>query len=220
VLPDRPTDRRRTGRPTQAEVAELEQRLRTTALEEFLDRGYDGTTMEAVARHAGITRRTLYARYPDKKTLFVDVITWARTRSAWDQPNFTVDFDDLPAALTAIARSAVARAIDPELVRLDRIVISERDRFPELVIFGRSNPLSPRMQVVMDLLRWHEQRGTIAVDDLELAAEQFLAMVSMMPARLAAVGVRRPPEEEERHIRHAVRLFVRGLSNQPPAATE
>lgn len=212
MVPDRLTDRRRTGRPTQAEVAEIEQRLRRAALEEFLQRGYDGATMEAIARRAGITRRTLYARYPDKRALFVDVITWARTRSAWDQPDFRVDFDDLATALTAIARSAVGRAIDPELVRLDRIVIAEWPRFPELVIFGRSHPMSPRMQTVMDLLRYHEAEGTITVDDVELAAEQFLAMVSMMPARLAAVGVRRPPEVEERHIQHAVSLFVRALS--------
>jgi AcrR family transcriptional regulator len=212
VAPDSTTDRRRTGRPTQAEVAELEEQLRHGALEEFLERGYDGTTMEAVARRAGITRRTLYARYPEKRSLFADVITWARTRSVWDQPDFKVDFEDLTGALTAIARSAVARAIDPGLVRLDRIVISEWDRFPELVIFGRFSPLSPRIQAVMDLLRRHEAAGAIVVEDLELAAEQFLAMVSMMPARLAAVGVRRPPEVEERHIQHAVRLFVRALS--------
>jgi AcrR family transcriptional regulator len=201
------------GRPTQAEVAELEERLKQAAVELFLARGYDGTSMEAVAGAAGITRRTLYSRYPDKRSLFVEVITWARTRQAWDQPDFTVDFSDLGAALTDIARSAVARALDPEIVRLDQIVISESNRFPELVIFG-SSPMSPRMETVMELLLHHQAAGDISVDDVELAAEQFLAMVSMMPARLAAVGVRRPPDEEERHIRHAVALFRRALRSE------
>jgi AcrR family transcriptional regulator len=213
VDPDRPIDRRRMGRPTQAEVAELEERLKQAAVDLFLARGYDGTSMEAVASAAGITRRTLYSRYPDKRSLFVEVITWARTRQAWDQPDFSVDFNDLGAALTDIARSAVARALDPEIVRLDQIVISEANRFPELVIFG-SAPMSPRMETVMELLLYHRAAGDISVDDVELAAEQFLAMVSMMPARLAAVGVRRPPEEEERHIQHAVALFRRALRKE------
>lgn len=204
-------DRRRTGRPTQAEVAELEERLQHAALEAFLDRGYDGTTIEAIASAAGITRRTLYARYPDKEALYVAVITRARTRLTWDQSDFTVDFSDLTEALTAIARSAVARAVNPEVVRLERIVMTESSRFPELVIFGRSTPLSPRMQTVMDLLRHHESTGAITVDDVELAAEQFLAMVSLMPARLAAVGVFRSGDAEERHIEHAVALFLRGV---------
>ena len=213
VGPDRPVDRRRMGRPTQAEVAELEERLKQAAVELFLARGYDGTSMEAVASAAGITRRTLYSRHPDKRSLFVEVITWARTRQAWDQPDFTIDFRDLGGALLDIARSAVARALDPEIVRLDQIVISEANRFPEMVIFG-STPMSPRMETVMELLDRHQAAGAISVDDIELAAEQFLAMVSMMPARLAAVGVRRPPEVEERHIQHAVGLFMRALRKE------
>jgi hypothetical protein len=140
------------------------------------------------------------------------VVTWARTRHPWLEPDFKVDPTDLHGALRSIARAAVARAIQPELVSLDRLVINEWRRFPELVIFGRSHPLSPRMQLVMDVLRWHQDRGQVAVDDLEIAAEQFLAMVSLMPARLAAVGVHRPPDVEQAHIEHAVNLFVRALT--------
>jgi AcrR family transcriptional regulator len=207
------TERRRMGRPTQTESLRLVERLREAALELFLDQGFDATTMDAVAQGAGITRRTLYARYPDKHALFVEVVTWARTRHPWLEPDFKVDLTDLRGALTAIARAAVARSVQPELVGLDRLVINEWRRFPELVIFGRSHPLSPRMQLVMDVLRWHEDRGHIRVDDLEITAEQFLAMVSMMPARLAAVGVHRPPDVEEAHIEHAVTLFIRGLTS-------
>ena len=70
----------RRGRPTQAEAKKLHQKLRTAAVATFVKYGYDGTTMEAIARAAGITRRTLYARYPDKRAVFVDVIPWALTR--------------------------------------------------------------------------------------------------------------------------------------------
>jgi TetR/AcrR family transcriptional repressor of mexJK operon len=49
------------------------------------------------------------------------------------------------------------------------------------------------------------------VPDPELAAEQFLAMVSAFPARLASFGIRRDPDDEERHIRHAVELFLTGI---------
>jgi TetR/AcrR family transcriptional repressor of mexJK operon len=205
-------DRRRLGRPTQLESLELDERLRQSALELFLAQGFDATTMDSVARKAGITRRTLYARYPDKRTLFVEVIGWARTRHPWVEPDFKVDVADLRGALTAMARAAVARAIEAELLLLDRLVMNEWRRFPDLVLFDGSKPLSPRAQLVMDVLRWHAQAGEIAVDDIEIAAEQFLAMVSMIPARLASVGVYRPPEVEEKHIQHAVSLFIRGLT--------
>lgn len=203
--------RRRSGRPTQSEVAELEERLREAALELFLDRGYDGTTMEAVATAAGITRRTLYARHPDKRALFVSVITQARERLAWDRPDFDADFSDLSGALTAIARSAVARAVNSDQVRLNRIVMTESQRFPELVMFAGSAPMSPRIEAVAALLRRHQAAGAIRVENPEMSAEQFLAMVSLVPARLAAVGVLRPPDVEQRYVDNAVALFVRAV---------
>ena len=70
---------------------------------------------------------------------------------------------------------------------------------------------SPRIQVIMDLLDRHERAGTVAVGDVEIAAEQFFAMVGAMPAWLAAYGIYRTPEVEEQHIQHAVRLFLNGV---------
>ena len=54
----------RRGRPTSAETAEVDERVREAAIELFLEHGFDGTSMAAVARAARITKRTLYARYP------------------------------------------------------------------------------------------------------------------------------------------------------------
>ena len=35
--------------------------------------GLRGTTMEAIARQAGIAKATLYAQYPDKEAVFVGI---------------------------------------------------------------------------------------------------------------------------------------------------
>lgn len=204
------TERTKTGRPSKAEAARLEARLRRAALDTFLEHGFDGTTMEAVARAAGITKRTLYNRYPDKRALFAAIVPWAMSRHHGDEPVTESPDDDLATALTAIARSTLARALDPGLVRLSRMAMAESARFPEFATSAQSLAWSPRMRAVMDLLRRHAAEGTIVVDDVELAAEQFLALVAAMPARLAAFGVFRAPEVEERHLQHAVTLFLRG----------
>jgi TetR/AcrR family transcriptional repressor of mexJK operon len=109
--------KRRLRRPTEAEAVELEQRLRHAALKLFLAPGYDGTIMEAVAREAGITERTLYP--PDRRAVFRAITAWAQRRLAWDEPALD-DPDYLDASLTAIARSAVARVLDPDVVGLNR----------------------------------------------------------------------------------------------------
>lgn len=211
-------ERSRAGRPTSVEAARLTERLRRAAVDTFLEHGYDGTTMEAVAQAAGITKSTLYARYPDKRTLFIAVSAWALTRQERDERVLEPLPDDLAASLAMIARAILARSVDPDIVRLSRMAIAESDRFPEFAASSQAATWSPRIGVIMDLLRRHEQAGTVVVDNIELAAEQFFAMVGAMPAWLAAYGIYRTPEVEEEHMQHAVRLFLNGLLTRDDTA--
>ena len=201
----------RRGRPTQAEAKKLHQKLRKAAVATFVKYGYDGTTMEAIARAAGITRRTLYARYPDKRAVFVDVIPWALTRRTERDSNDEVYDRDLRASLVAIGRAGIARAIDPDVVRLTRIAMNESSRFPEFAISAHSMMWSGRHRQVMDLLRRHQEAGAIEFEDLELAAGNFIGMIEHLPVRLAECGIYRSAEEEDRHLQHAVNLFLRGI---------
>lgn len=201
----------RRGRPTQAEAKKLQQKLRKAAVATFVKHGYDGTTMEAIAKAAGITRRTLYARYPDKRAVFLDVIPWALTRRTERDETPEVEEGDLRAALVEVGRAGLERAIDPDIVRLTRIAMTESARFPEFAVSAHSMTWSPRHRQVMDLLRHHRDVGAIEVDDLELTAGHFIALVEHLPARLADCGIYRSPEEDERHLQRAVDLFLRGV---------
>ena len=203
--------RSRSGRPTSTDAARLTERLRGAAVETFLEYGYDGTTMETVAQAAGITKGTLYSRYSDKRALFIAVTAWALTRLERDQQVSEPLPDDLAEALTVTARAILARSVDPDIARLNRMAIAESARFPEFAASSQAVTWTPRIRVIMDLLRRHEHAGAIAVDDIELAAEQFFAMVGAMPAWLAAYGIHRTPEVEEAHLQHAVKLFLNGV---------
>jgi TetR/AcrR family transcriptional regulator, mexJK operon transcriptional repressor len=202
----------RRGRPTRAEAAQLDQKLRDAAVATFLEQGYDRATMEMIAEAAGITKRTLYARYADKRAVFLDVIPRALSRSVERGPAPVIgDDDDLEAALLAIGRGALKRALDPDTVRLHRMAMNESPRFPEFAVSAETFGWSHRQRQVMDLLRRCEAAGDIEVDDIELAAEHFLALVEALPARLADFGVYRSRRQEERHLKHAVKLFLRGI---------
>lgn len=96
-------------------------------------------------------------------------------------------------------------------MRLKRIAFNEAAQFPEFNVSAESMMWAGRQRAVTELLRRHEELGTIKVEDLELAAETFLAMVEAVPARMADFGVFRSSEQQERHLRYAVRLFLRGV---------
>jgi TetR/AcrR family transcriptional regulator, mexJK operon transcriptional repressor len=201
----------RRGRPTRAEATQLQHQLREGAVSAFLEYGYDGATMEAIARAAGVTKRTLYARYQDKRAVFLDVIPWALSRAVQRDSIPDCNDDDLAAALTAIGRGALKCALDPDTVRLHRIALNVSDRFPEFAISAETLGWSRRQRQVMELLGRHQAAGNVQVDDLELAAEHFLALVEALPARLAEFGVFRSRRQEQRHLKHAVNLFLRGI---------
>src|ERR1700683_5692043 len=66
--------RRRGARPARAAALELNERILDVATELFLAQGYGLTTIEALARRAGISKRTFYHRFADKAVLFGAVV--------------------------------------------------------------------------------------------------------------------------------------------------
>jgi AcrR family transcriptional regulator len=201
----------RRGRPTQAEAKQLDLAVREAAVATFVEMGYAGASMEAIARAAGITKRSLYARYADKRAVFADVIPWALARYTDGGPLEDVDDEDVEAALLALGRASLARATHPQNVRLKRIAFNEAALFPEFNVSAESMMWAGRQRMVTEVLRRYDERGVISVDDLELAAEHFLAMVEAVPARMADFGVYRSKQQQERHLQYAVRLFLRGV---------
>jgi TetR/AcrR family transcriptional regulator, mexJK operon transcriptional repressor len=206
----------RRGRPTNAQAEQLDLAVREGALAVFLEHGFSGASMDAIARAAGITRKSLYARYADKRAVFADVIPWALARlDEQDSAAPFPDTDDLEADLLGFGRMAVRRATHADNVRLKRIAMTEVGQFTEFSVTADSMMWAARVQALVDLLERHVAKGNIAAEvDIELAAEHFLALVEAMPSKLADFGVFRSPKQEDRRLRFAVRLFLNGVAAQ------
>src|SRR4030088_208939 len=71
---ERPVRRGGGGRPTREEAVRRDARLLDVATSLFMERGFDGTSIDAVAEAAGVSKPTVYARYRDKRDLFAAVL--------------------------------------------------------------------------------------------------------------------------------------------------
>lgn len=208
----RSTAARGPGRPTRAETSRLDDEVRRCALEMFLDRGFEHTSVAEIAHAAGTTKASIYGRYATKQELFRDVVEWAMTNPDWPYPEPPLPAsDDLATSLWAIADTAMRRATDPSMVQLSRLAISQIARFPEIAQQSDRASTWWRAQAVIELLQRHAVTGEIVADEPELLAEHFLAMVSGMPARLASMGRGRDPATQAKLTRSAVELFLRAL---------
>ncbi|AIT06219.1 hypothetical protein MC45_07245 [Sphingomonas taxi] len=128
-----PTFVPRRGRPTAKQVEAIDNALIATARRHFLENGFDAVAMEAIAFELGVSKTTLYGRFPSKEALFHAIVEDAVAR--WSAEASEADSeltDDIDQRLRHHVR-VIARSHDnPEVQAFQRIIVSTAGRFPEL----------------------------------------------------------------------------------------
>jgi TetR/AcrR family transcriptional repressor of mexJK operon len=176
----------------------------------FMSDGYEGASVDDIARAAGVSKATLYSYFPDKKLLFMQVAKMACHRQAHHVIE-TVDFN-APAAvvLRNIATEMVDFITSEFGTRVFRICVAESSRFPELAReFYESAPMLLRARVV-DFLHIAIERGELQIDDVVLAADQFheLCKADLFLRMVFSMSDTFTRAERDRVINGAVEMFM------------
>jgi TetR/AcrR family transcriptional regulator, mexJK operon transcriptional repressor len=205
------------GRPTREEAEARDVRLLDVATRLFMERGFDGTSIDAVAEAAGVSKPTVYARYHDKRDLFAAVLRgrirkWLAPLSAAAEAQAVEGSSkSVRTTLHELSRHLVAYTLAPEAGTLQRILSAQAAQFPDLAKLANEEGWLRMVRGVSTILRQSAARGQIKVDDPELAADMFLNLVLGHPKRLAVYGIATDPETEERHRKAAVDFFLNGI---------
>lgn len=176
----------------------------------FMRDGFEGASVDDIAREAGVSKATLYSYFPDKRLLFMEV---AKAECRWqaDEALEVIDFSAPPATvLKAAAQRMVAFFTSDIGIRVFRICVAESDRFPELgKEFYNSGPLLVRQRLA-DYLRSAVAQGTLVIDDLDLAADQFaeLCKANIHGRMMFGVNSCCAPRDIDRTINGAVEMFM------------
>lgn len=181
-------------------------------MEMFLERGFEHATIRDIAAEVGMTRRTVYARYPDKRALFTAIVEHAVQQVMLPvEALHALDGKDLEETLTQVARLRIANVMTPVGLRLQRILHTESYQFPEVVNAAYSRITRPAIDFIADLLRRNNAAGVTDVEEPERAASALMNMVVGVPVRMVLLGNFLGPEDIEDRIRFSVRLFMRGV---------
>lgn len=146
------------------------------AREVFLRDGFERASTDDIARVAGVSKATLYAYFPDKRQLFVEVMRSECLRRA-DAAIEMIDFSQPPVkVLRQGALQIIGYLLSDFGQRMHRIMMAECDRHPDLCAqYYEAGPALARDRI-SEYLRAACARGDLAIDDIELAADQFGAL--------------------------------------------
>jgi AcrR family transcriptional regulator len=212
MLDDTPSEAPiRAGRPTREQAKARQVALLDAALEHFLDKGYEGATIEAIAADVNMTKRTVYARYPDKTALFRAAIRHGTERRAVGPEVIAATRGaTLEDTLVAIAMLRIDLVAEKDGAKLQRIINTESYRFPDIFQTYYDIAALPTVRFLADILEEETHAGRLAIDDPMLAANVFMSMVVSGPVRFILSGNELGREVIDRRVRFAIRLFLKG----------
>ncbi|WP_417525076.1 TetR/AcrR family transcriptional regulator [Marinovum sp.] len=176
----------------------------------FLAHGFEGASVDDIARAAGVSKATLYSYFPDKRLLFSEVASCECCRQA-DHAMTVIDASAPPReVLEHCGRQFLSFILSKFGQSIFRICVAEADRFPDLGRqFYNSGP-AVMHAAVRDYLQEAVGRGELEIEDFDLAADQFaeLCKADLWPRMIFNVSTEFEPEAIDRVILGAVETFM------------
>lgn len=206
-----PLNRPRAGRPTREQAEQRHNELLDAALDDFLEKGFEQATIEGIALKVGMTKRTVYARYPDKVALFRAAVSLAIERYRISPERIAAtDCGNLERTLRNIAMLRIDLVASPQGLKLQRIIHTESYRFPNIFTDSYEIGALPTIEFLAGILARETRAGNLAVEDPLMAANAFMSLVTSGPVRFIVSGIPLPQAETDRRVDYAVHLFLDG----------
>ena len=177
----------------------------------FLSGGFDGASMNDVARAAGVSKGTLYAYFDSKEQLFEALVREDRSQQAERMCLFPGEPANPREFLAEFGRRLIEMMTRPEMIAQLRVVIAATGKFPRLGrAFYEAGPCYG-VSKLSEQLRALTASGALDIADPERAARQFIDLCKsgvFNPILFGAVETV-PANEIEASVDAAVEVFLR-----------
>jgi TetR/AcrR family transcriptional repressor of mexJK operon len=209
----RAAPRRSRGRPVNAmrreEILDVAGKL-------FLERGYQRTTIDELAKRLGMSKLTLYSRFADKEALFSAVIE--SKCHEYIPANLFAGLEGVPVRdfLMGVARGLCRLLVSDDATKMERLIMTEGPERTRLAhIFFEAGPLRVKRMIASELVRYRNL-GELEFVDATLATNLFSALIrgSDLCMRRMMLGTAAPGGTEvENYCQAVVDVFL--LAHSP-----
>jgi TetR/AcrR family transcriptional regulator, mexJK operon transcriptional repressor len=197
------------GRPSNGEIEIRKHGIIVAARRVFAHKGYVGATVKDIAQAAGVGKKTIYEHIGDKAELFRVAYGTSTSKEGPHQFELPRGTSSARVALRSLARQVLEDALHPDNIALERALMLESTRFPELaqdVIRSAKAQSRRRLSTAFDDM---VKRKLLMSADTTRAATYFFAIVAASDALKAIQGYRDTfPDDAELDSR--VDMFLYG----------
>jgi TetR/AcrR family transcriptional regulator, mexJK operon transcriptional repressor len=190
----------------------------SAARERILADGFDGTSVDAIAATAGVSKRTVYDYFGDKQALLIAIIEstssalMATINAALDE--YLTDPTDLEEALTAFALRILSTAlVSSDYATLIRLITTESAHLPaNSADYWMAS--EPEDRIAERFAEFHA-KGLLEAPRPRLAADHFAALALAIPLEKQRDAPDGDSAVVEESVLDGVRAFLRAYAPRP-----
>ncbi|HEX7370241.1 MAG TPA: TetR/AcrR family transcriptional regulator [Rhodanobacteraceae bacterium] len=176
----------------------------------FPQNGFEGTSMDAVAAEAGVSKLTVYSHFGGKEALFVETV---RCKCESLLPREMVEVDvatPVRDQLLGIARAFFCLMMSDEALGMHRTLMASSQQSPKLArLYWEAGPKQVQAALA-DMLQKEVAAQQLDIRDTHRAAGQFFALLKGEHHSRVLFGCGKPDSSEaEAHLEATVDVFLR-----------
>jgi Transcriptional regulator len=165
--------------------------LLDAALDLFTEQGFDRTTVEQIARRAGVSKGALYLYFPSKDAVIEALVDRAVGPIVGEVVTQIEGYRGDPRVLLKrFAPLFAARMSDPRIVAVPKLVVREAVSHPQLAQMYRERVIGRAVPALTALFRQGSEDGYIRPVDPDMAVRCLLGPVLMHVLLADVFGIR------------------------------
>lgn len=142
----------------------------------FRKKGYGASSMDEISAAAEVSKRTLYNHFPSKKILFREIVKTEFQKITYPRRETAKGLDP-EKVFTDVMRHSLKILFSPRMTDLQKLVIAESDKFPELKSLRSRYGAEPLFAQFKDYVKRLGKTGVLNIESPGLAAAQYLGLV-------------------------------------------
>jgi AcrR family transcriptional regulator len=203
----------RSGRPPRELAGEVEERILDAAAKVFLERGFEGASVDEIADVARAGKPTIYARFPGKEPLFAAVMARNVRKITSSFERIAPTGATIEERLSSIAVAFLRKVLVAETVGLIRAAVAEARRFPDVAAsvsrMGHELATEAVAQLLGEIAE-PDQLPAFAADRRTATAGHFIELILLPMLMRALFGERLTALRAEiaPHVARTVAFFL------------